>query len=385
MDVELVERVQLELDKTKIALMSKPDSTFFISICFSLKHLFSEKIPTACTDGLTITFNPHFFLEQSKEVRVSVLLHETMHCAYLHMARLQDRNMIKANCAADYVINLQLYKAGFEIPNTWLLRDDQNGNKLFNDYGKHAYDGMSMEQIYNLLPEDQGAPMMSDLVENVEMESEQLQSEMTEILIRAKMQSEMSNDKPGTIPGDLEIFLDGLLNPKLPWTRILKRYLQVFNKTKYSFQRPNKRFFPEYYLPKLYGKTLVDLAIAVDASGSTIDAFTHFISEISGIFRMAKPKNITLLLFDTEIKSVSKLKNLSDLMNVKFTGLGGTDIDPVIKWANEHKPQLLLVFSDGGFHFHDIVTKVNTVWLIHNLPKFKAPFGNVINYEIPIT
>jgi predicted metal-dependent peptidase len=127
----------------------------------------------------------------------------------------------------------------------------------------------------------------------------------------------------------------------------------------------------------------MNIDIAIDTSGSVTDTdFNRFVSEIHGIFKMMKPEKINLIQFDKSIKSVTKIKNLTELSKVKFTGRGGTDIVPVLDYANEHKPQLLLIFTDGEFYFNDTSTKVNTVWLINNNKRFKSTFGKTIHYEI---
>jgi predicted metal-dependent peptidase len=97
---------------------------------------------------------------------------------------------------------------------------------------------------------------------------------------------------------------------------------------------------------------------------------------------MMKPEKITVIQFDTEIKSVNEVRNVRELMHINFTGRGGTLINPVLEWANKNKPQLLLVFSDGEFRFYDTETKTNTLWLIHGNPDFSAPFGKTIHYVV---
>ena len=127
----------------------------------------------------------------------------------------------------------------------------------------------------------------------------------------------------------------------------------------------------------------MDIAIAVDASGSVSDDdFKVFVSETNGILRMMKPDKLTLIQFDSKIKSVDKIGSIQDLMNVQFFGRGGTRIEPVMEWAKENKPKLLLVFTDGEFNFYNTDYKTNTVFLIHNNPRFKSPYGKVIHYEI---
>ena len=363
-----MEDLQRALDKAKIALMSKPDSAFFTTVCFSLKHVWDNTIPTAATNGTTIKFNPDFFMDLNVEERVFLLLHESMHVAYLHMERVMERNRAKWNVAADHVINLLLIDRGFKMPKKGSANPD--------------YKDLSTEEVYKLLPEQKESECDLD-IEPGEGDPTELRQSVEDILVRAEIQSRMQNDKAGSIPGDIQIFLNGLLKPKLPWNRILQKFLYSTAKSDYSFRKPNRRHFPEYYLPSLHSESLVDLAIAVDISGSVSDEqFKRFISEIHSIFKMMKPEKISLIQFDTRIQSIDQIHNLHELSKVKFIGRGGTEIVPVIDWVNKNKPQVFLTFTDGEFRFKNAETKVQSIWLIHENPKFEAPFGRVIHYNI---
>ncbi len=360
------------LSKAKIQLMARPDSAFFTTICFSLKHIWDEHIPTACTNGLEIRFNPKFFMSLTVDEQIFLLLHESMHVAYLHMVRLQTRNQPKFNMAADYVINLQLVERHFKMPKEGLL--------------DHQFTGMSTEQVYELLPDSACKNFTMDLVpgDGTQAAEEALTNQIQDILVRAKIQSKMSGDKPGTIPGEIELFIDNLLNPKLPWNRILQKYISAMAKDDYSFRRPNRRFFPRYHLPSLFSERLMDLAVFVDISGSVSDEeFKAQVTEIASIFRMMNPETITVIQFDTELKSVEKVKSIGELMKIKFHGRGGTLIGPTLDWIKTNKPQLSLVLSDGGFNFYDAEGPATPViWVIYNNPNWTAPFGKVIHYSI---
>ena len=68
-----------------------------------------------------------------------------------------------------------------------------------------------------------------------------------------------------------------------------------------------------------------------------------------------------------------------------FTGRGGTEIDPCLQWAIDNKPQLQLIFTDGCFT--PPVVQPNSrftqvIWIIFNNPKWKAPFGKVIYFDL---
>jgi len=89
-----------------------------------------------------------------------------------------------------------------------------------------------------------------------------------------------------------------------------------------------------------------------------------------------------LIQFDTEIIMTNSISSIQELSKVKFTGGGGTDINPVLEWTQQNRPQLLLVFTDGYFEFSDITPKSEVIWVIHNNKKFTSKFGKIINYEI---
>lgn len=374
MTTKVTAEMEQAMNKAKIALMAKPDSVFFTTLCFSLRHEYSDRLPTAATNGKRVRYNPEFFMGLDVDERVFLMLHETSHVAYFHCdkVRVAGRDPRKWNIAADHVINLSLIERGFKMPQGGLA-DPQ-------------FKGMSTEEVYNLIKDEDCKSSWDDLDMEGEpgVTPEALQREIEDALIRAAMQSRMAGDKPGTIPGDIEIFLNKLLNPKLPWQRILQKWFQKFAKVDYSFARPNRRYFPRHLLPGLQGHALVDLAFTVDTSGSVSDEqFRYFVSECASLLRMMKPAKLTLIQFDHGIRAVDEIRNVQDLLRVKFTGRGGTNLTEVIEWTKKHKPQAMLVFTDGYFDMPALDTKTDIVWLIHDNTNFTAPKGKVIHYEIP--
>lgn len=378
---ELIAAAEAELSKTKIALMARADSAFFMTLCFNMRHYWDDTVPTAQTDGRSVYWNPKFFMGllnqtvqlNDREERVFTAVHECMHPAYMHMIRMPagacpDR----WNIACDHVINLQLKDRGFKVP-SWTCCDPK-------------FAGMSAEEVYALLPDNPGKPSMQDLKDPGGSlgDKEALGRDLEDILVRARIQSRLAGDKPGTIPGEIELFLNKLLDPKLPWQRILQRFLRAFDKTDYSWQKPNRRLFPQHHLPSLWGESLMDLACVTDTSGSTSgDMFLRFISETYGMLRMMRPKKLTFVQFDTEIKAINDVTNAEELMKIKFKGLGGTDITPVIQWLNDTKPQAAVIFTDGGFHMPELKpARTQVIWLICNNPHWTAPYGKVIHFDM---
>ena len=359
------------LGKAKVQLLASPNTVFFTTVLFSLKFSWDEAIPTAATDGLHLKMSPDFFMSLSADEQVFLLLHETLHVVLQHVLtnRLGSRNFKKWNYAGDFVINDMLIERGFEMP-AGGLHDP-------------AYRGMSTEQVYDLIP-DPPSSFSPDLEISKDPETQnQLKQEVDNILIRAAVQSKLAKDKAGTIPGEVEIYINGLLNPKLPWHQILRKWFNSLKKHDYSWRRPNRRFFPDHYLPSMYSEGLGHIAVAIDTSGSvTDDEFRQFASETHSILDKLKPELITLVQFDTEIKAQNPIRSTQDLMRVKFHGRGGTRIQPVLDWATEHKPQVLLVFTDGCFQPVNQDPKIPVIWLINNNAGWSYPFGKVIHYDI---
>jgi len=384
---------QSALDKAKIQLMMKPDSVFFTTITFSLKHIWDDTIPTACTNGLEIRYSPKFFMDLDTDEQQFLVLHETLHVAFQHMVRRGSRDPLRWNIAADYAINLILVKQGFKMPKGGLL-----------DY---QYDGMTVDQIYDLLDDDQdpddlpmsdldepddgdsqdgpgspGAPGQSGSGNASPMTASEIGDKIDDILIKAKLQAEMSGKSAGNIPGELDFYIQSLLTPKLPWNQLLQKFMSKIVKRGYTWKRPNRRFFPRHYLPSRLSKSTCHLAVAIDTSVSVSDdEFHRFASEVYSILKNQRPEALTIIQFDTEIKRVDEIRKPEDLQKLGFKGRGGTDIHPVIDWAAQNKPTALLIFSDGYFSQRFENPKVPLIWLINNNEGFQTKYGKVVHYE----
>jgi predicted metal-dependent peptidase len=373
------------LQKAKIILMTDPNTVFYTTILFSLKQYFSTDIPAAATDGTELILNPHFFRELEPKERIGLLLHEIMHVALDHMSRCGNRDKEIWNIAGDHVINLSLHKSAYSLPPDGLLDFD--------------YDGMSTEEVYNCIKDrikKDGNFIANNGVNNKlagdvipisaagsEEEQESKANEITEIVLRAAIQGDV-NASPGSVPAEIMIALNNKINPKLPWNEILMNFLTEFAKDDYSFQRPNKRFLPNNYLPIARSEAITNIAVAVDSSCSVSDSeFSYFIAEIDRIQQELQPSKITVITFDTMIKKVQTLTPDKDIFKeLKFIGRGGTQIKPVLKWAEKNEPAVLIIFSDGEFSIPKMKITVPIIWVIHDDDTWTAPFGQVVNYDM---
>lgn len=393
-DPELLQKARKALDKCKIALMRSPKASFITTIFLGLKHGFDESFPTAKTNGIYCDFNPTWFLSLSPNQQAGLCLHEAWHVGLMQVcrSRVGARDLKLWRIASDYVVNLLVTEAGFEIPE--------------GGYLDQRFKGMSTEQVYDILKQEMpnpppSQPMMGGIGEDLDTDSggdkgdkdsggetpQQAQAREQQIrasIIRANVMAKMAGGDPGQIPAEIQIFLDQFLTPTLPFATRLRRYFTSYSKNEHSWRKPNRRFFPDYYLPSRYSETLESFACAVDASSSVSNEdFHRLVSEIRGAMISCKPKTTTLLQFNTRITAEDQIHDLNELRKVNFIGRGGTSVRPVMEWAKEHKPKLLLVFSDGEFHFpDDLDPGVPVLWVIYNKPQFTASFGDVMHFTI---
>ena len=370
-----LQEAEQALSKAKIRMMMRQDAVFLTTVCLSLKQTITDTVPTAATNGLTLLFNPDFLLSLTIDEQVFVLLHETLHAALTHPSRAKGRDAALWNEACDYVVNSVLIDdMGMTMPKCKGLYDTQ-------------YKGLSVEEIYIMLqknPDKQSKPNgLGQDLSVPESPTEDVKAQMDDILVRASLQSKMANQKAGSIPGDLQIYIDKLLNPRLSWEQLLRRFMNAFAKTDTSFNKPNRRYFPDHILPTQYGHALDEIAVAVDTSGSiSEEEFQHFIAETHTILKRLKPKKISFIQFDHKLQGIDEVRTAADLMKVKFSGRGGTNIEPVIDWAAEHKPVCLIIFTDGYFTHSEVDPKCPVLWVIHsNSSKYEVPYGKVIPYE----
>jgi predicted metal-dependent peptidase len=246
------------------------------------------------------------------------------------------------------------------------------------------YRNMTVEEIYDCLdPEDKVDPDWEDIKEpDTPQDAKDLGKHLDDVLVQATLASQAAKSAPGSIPGELARYVDSLLNPTVPWNRLLNSFMTKMAKTEYTFRKPNRRFFPKYILPSQHSQAICDIAVGTDASGSvTDDQFHHFISETAAIIKGLRPQNLFFLQFTTRLLPMQTLKNLNDLRMVEFKGRGGTKIDPLMEWARENKPSVLIVFTDGHYTEPTINPKVPVIWLVNDNPGFTAPFGKHIEYK----
>ena len=95
--------IQKRLSKAKTALIL--EHPFVGSVAMNMPFTFDSSIPTACTNGKRVLFNPWFCDDLTDEELKFLVAHECLHPMLEHNYRRGERDPRKWNQAADYVIN----------------------------------------------------------------------------------------------------------------------------------------------------------------------------------------------------------------------------------------------------------------------------------------
>lgn len=337
-DLPSVEELDKLLSKTKGNMFYQKGAAFLAVIMCSVEYVWDEKIPTACTNGKYIRWNPYFFYSLDKASRIYVLAHELWHIAYQHIARLNGRNPIIANIAADHIINTQLNTSGY------------SKNIPFSIYEDMRFNGLSFEKVYEMLIDElppNGGIGGKGLADDLDPKGAPSDLDNLNTIVQAVQASKMAGEA-GVIPGEIEEIIERFLNPILPWELILQQFMTEMANDDWSYRRPNRRSTEDIILPTLYSDgSLQEMNWYLDVSGSiNMQMIIRFFSEMIYVKETLYPTKINIIQFDTRITKVTELEDGDSLNDIKVLGRGGTNLEPVYEHIQKTKPNAAVIFSD---------------------------------------
>ena len=318
------------------------------------KVMFTDDIPTACTNGRDVMYNPNFIKTLDDRELNFVVLHEALHKVYQHMhlwKKLWKQNPMLTNMAADYVVNYSIHEADEQGEIT--KRPD---SALFD----LKYKGMTTKQVFELLKKDfdnnegggkdghdshdwEGAEALSD--EEVKETAKQIDQALRQgEIIRGKMQ------------GNKNRSVNELLEPKVNWREQLRDFVNATckNKDRTSWKRPHKRFIGhDIYMPSMIGESIGQVVVGIDTSGSIgQQELNEFLTEVVAICDDVSPSSIELLYWDTHVAG-HETYNQGDykglFQSTKPAGGGGTHVGCVNQYIKDKRiqPEAIIILTDG--------------------------------------
>jgi len=421
----------------------------FAFASWKLKLVEDETIPTLYTNGQIIAYNPKYVLGCSDDsypchtYAISALTHETLHALLGHCkdwaAKGYDRQLV--NIAQDHAINLILrHDLKMPVHKDWVCDD--------------RFKGMTWFAIYDiLLAEKKANPQQQQAVSTCKVDAQPAPSGGEgEGAGEGKEDDKDGDGKPncpgippcdgqpghdkgncpcpchpaqgagpggngdkyndwdkiaveaarfaqsfghGQLPGFLEELVERITKPVVNWKTVIERWASRQKKGEYSFRRLNKRYMHTgLAMPSLHSYT-ADLITAWDTSGSTYGFRQRFGGELFGVLKACGVPT-TVIQNDTSPK-VFKLKKAEDILNMPYTGGGGTNFCPVFDliakggWEDEKgafhrvvKPEALIFFTDGMGTYPAKAPPYKVLWCIPNAESLRGgpyypPFGTVLS------
>jgi len=364
-------RIERLLAKARTALVL--EHPFIGNVALNLPYVPDYTIKTAATNGKNIRYNPHFIDSLNDEERKFLVAHECLHPMLEHTFRRGERNHRVWNQAADYVINK--------------LLDDEKIGKMpqggLLDNNIHNAGGGTTEGIYNILPQpdDDGnnghGDPLDDCNDGGDTPADKAQQE-AEWKVRVA-QAAQAAKMMGKLSANLARLVDEVLQPKVDWRDVLRRFIEKCKDDTRSFARPNRRFLSQgLYLPTASGERLGEIAFAIDCSGSIGQAeLNQFAAEIRAVKEEGNPSAIHAVYFDSEVCHYDRFGRDDELQFAPHGG-GGTDFAPVFEYMAEHgiEPVACVFLTDLCCSDFGDQPDYPVLWV--STDEGTAPFGEVV-------
>jgi predicted metal-dependent peptidase len=318
--------------------------------------------PTAMTNGRDEVYNPDFVNSLTDSELRFLVLHESYHKLYRHLVIwlwMYKRHAEAANIACDHVINIKLVDDNVD---GFATMTGPLASGCFDD----KYRGWDSARVFQDLMKNAtkvgggggGEPGGEGFDSHDWDGAQEMSADDKQALAReidgAIRQGALMAGKTGS-GGDRDF--DELLQPKVDWRTAMRAFVTATcSGADYTtWRKPNRRYVGEgIYMPSGVTETVKEVAIGVDASGSTYapGVLTAFMSEVKGILESVRPEKVHLIYWDTEVCG-HETYNLADLDNImtstKPKGGGGTAVECVPKFMaeNDIRPQAVIVLTDG--------------------------------------
>ena len=401
------------LELVHVSLMREKRFAFFAGLFMVGKTSIVDEPITARTNGRDAEYGRAFADMLTDKELAFLVLHENMHKCYRHLTtwrHLYERDRRRANHACDYVINIQLQDMDPEERFIAMPRDRQTRKPMGLIDAK--YRGMDAKQVWDLLEEEEdgggnageagdgneqtdgesgssGAGLDDHDWEGAQQLTAQEQKELSQEIESALRQGGIYAGKVG---GDMLREVKQMLEPKVDWREVLRRFVRTSLKDRDSpsWRRAHKRYlWQDIILPSIVGKRMKHLAVGIDTSGSIQgDLLGAFMGELNKAVTTVCPDRVDILYWDTEVAGheIYKGNHKGITTATKPKGGGGTDPDCVPAFMEEHEiaPDALIMLTDGYMNSQPknwAGVACPILWCVIGSTSFKVPKGQVVRVE----
>jgi hypothetical protein len=138
----------------------------------------------------------------------------------------------------------------------------------------------------------------------------QAQAEMKVQVAQAAQAAKMM----GKLSAGMERLVSGVLQPKVDWREVLRRFVQKQKNETRTWARPNRRMAAlGLHMPSISGETLGEITFAIDCSGSIGQKeLDEFAAEIKFVWEDMLPFKLHVVYFDSEVCHYDKFERGDD-------------------------------------------------------------------------
>lgn len=396
------------LELVHVSLMRDKRFAFFAGLFMVGKTTITEEVITAKTNGRDAFYGRAFVDMLSDKELAFLVLHENMHKCYRHLTTwraLYEQNASIANQACDYVINIQL--RDMDTNETMIAMPRDKLTRKHIGLIDEKYRGMDTKQVFDILMKEKeegggGGGDGGDEQSDSESDSSGLdehdwegakempageQKELTQEIESALRQGGIYAGKVG---GDMLRSVKSMLEPKVDWREVLRRFVRTSLKDRDSpsWRKAHKNYlWQDVILPSIVGKRMKHLVIAMDTSGSIQgEMLSLFMGELNKVVTTTNPDRVDVLYWDTEVAGHETHKGAakSIVSKTKPKGGGGTNPDcvPAFMLSKKlEKADALVVLTDGYMTSDPrkwAGLGLPILWCIIGSDSFKIPRGQVV-------
>ena len=390
------------------------DFCLLAGVLVSGEFILSDAVPTACTNGKDVLFNPDFIQPLTRKQLRYLIIHELLHKFLKHHLPTY-RTVTKkypqlSNMAMDYVIN------GFieSRPSAPVFVDRPTSDALVDK----RFDDMSWLQVLKELLNENEEPERNGPSKDGEEdgdagdagnagsdasqghggfdvhdfnsldglsldEQEEAIKKLDDAINQGRALQKRLMSKRGT-GGDLNALAEDRVTD---WRPIMRDFITdtCQGDEEATFAPPNRRFMPlDLLMPSTYSEAMEDLVVAGDTSGSMGPLYPVMFGEVAQILRTVKPRKVHVVWWDTEVAAVqtfdeNSYDNIKDVL--KPAGGGGTSPQCVLDYLSTNKidPAAIVWLTDGYIDNFKTLPSCPSLWGVLDNERFIPPFGKVVH------
>ena len=190
------------------------------------------------------------------------------------------------------------------------------------------------------------------------------ESKIVDEIIRNQIEITQKSNRWGNTPAEVQEIIKKAQTTEIPWWTLLRHEFGRFISSKKvsTIKRPDKK----HGYPWLGKKSDTQDAVlcGIDTSGSVDSkALSKFTAELERLNQYAP---VMLMQFDCSLKQKVPMKlERRRLKELKILGRGGTDFQPIVDYAIEHRYKKLIIMSDGYAPLPDLHGRhIDLLWVI---------------------